>query len=56
MGYVPKAIEPFDLEQLRTFITRYRDNSYIQKIIRDHAEQYPDKVIQLKANPISLTR
>jgi|LakMenEpi03Aug12_release.lakeMendotaPanAssembly.Ray.scaffolds.fasta_scaffold01816_28 DNA polymerase-3 subunit epsilon len=56
MGYVPKAIEPFDLEQLRTFITRYRDNSYIQKIIRDHAEQYPDKVIQLKADPISLTR
>ena len=56
MGYIPKYIDPLDLEQLKTCVTRYRDNSYIQKIIRDHAEQYPDKVIPLAVDPISLTR
>lgn len=56
MGYVPSKIPTDDIDNLKNYLTRYRDNSYIQKMIRDHAEQYPDKVIALKTNLISLSR
>lgn len=47
MGYVPNSVATDDLEILKNYVTRYRDNSYIQRIIKDHAEMYPEKVIKL---------
>jgi DNA polymerase-3 subunit epsilon len=54
MGYVPNSVTPDDLEILKEYVTRYRDNSYIQRIIRDHAGQYPEKVITLETEKVSL--
>jgi DNA polymerase-3 subunit epsilon len=54
MGNVPHSVVPNDLETLKEHVTRYRDNSYIQRIIREHALQYPEKVIALQAAEISL--
>lgn len=56
MGYVPKHIAPDHMEKLKTYLTRYRDNSYIQRIVRDHCEQYPEKVIAIMDNTVSSTR
>ncbi len=54
MGYVPNSVTPDNLEILKEYVTRYRDNSYIQRIIRDHAGQYPEKVIPLETEKVSL--
>jgi DNA polymerase-3 subunit epsilon len=55
MGYVPNSIDANDLELLKEYVTRYRDNSYIQRIVHDHASQYPEKVISLQTEMVSLT-
>jgi len=55
MGYVPNSIDANDLELLKENVTRYRDNSYIQRIVHDHASQYPEKVISLQTEMVSLT-
>lgn len=47
MGYIPNKVPPADLQSLKEWVTRYRDNSYIQRIIHEHAEQYPQKLIAL---------
>ncbi|MFM8591459.1 MAG: exonuclease domain-containing protein [Sphingomonadales bacterium] len=47
MGYVPNKVAPTHLQTLKEFVTRYRDNSYIQRTIREHADQYPQKVVTL---------
>jgi DNA polymerase-3 subunit epsilon len=47
MGYVPNKIPPANIEQLKELVTRYRDNSYMHRIVQEHAEQYPQKVITL---------
>lgn len=55
MGYVPNKVSPTNLDVLKEHVTRYRDNSYIQRIIREHTGQYPEKVIPIQTEGVSST-
>jgi DNA polymerase-3 subunit epsilon len=43
MGYVPNKVAPTHLQALKEFVTRYRDNSYIQRTIGSMPINIPKK-------------
>ncbi|WEK34155.1 MAG: exonuclease domain-containing protein [Candidatus Pseudobacter hemicellulosilyticus] len=43
MGYVPADASVYDLDALKTYLTRYPENDYIRGLVYQHAERYPHK-------------
>jgi DNA polymerase-3 subunit epsilon len=48
MGYIPQDTQINDVETLKGFMTRYRDNSYVRNLVLNYAEKFPEKVRNLE--------
>ncbi|MFZ9695967.1 MAG: DNA polymerase III subunit epsilon, partial [Chitinophagaceae bacterium] len=51
MGYIPKNLKAENLQELKSILTRYRENSFILRTIKEYADTYPEKVVHLKNEP-----
>ena len=54
LGYVPVSIKLNDFTEVKTHLTPYRSNRYIQQIIQDFKENFPDKIQLLPPVPFSI--
>ncbi|MGA1379357.1 MAG: DNA polymerase III subunit epsilon, partial [Chitinophagaceae bacterium] len=54
LGYVPVSIKLNDFTEVKTHLTPYRSNRYIQQIIQDFKESFPDKIQLLPPVPFSI--
>ena len=44
MGYIPPDVQITEPETLLNFMTRYRENNYINNLINNYAARFPGKV------------
>lgn len=44
MGYIPDDVQIMEPETLKSFLTLYRETSYILNLIKSYAARFPDKV------------
>lgn len=47
MGYVPRQANLSDFESVKSFITPYRENSFIRNLVLGYAARYPASIIML---------
>ncbi|MES2655279.1 MAG: exonuclease domain-containing protein [Bacteroidota bacterium] len=47
MGYVPKNIEPNNMDEVITFIKKYKENFFMQNQVANFANNYPEKLVWL---------
>lgn len=44
MGYIPKDVAIQDPEDVKSYVTQYKSNQYMEQLIFAYAEKYPSKV------------
>ena len=49
MGYLPEELNIQKIEQVKEYITTYKENSFIRNLVNSFAARFPEKVIQIKA-------
>jgi DNA polymerase-3 subunit epsilon len=47
MGYLPSDINVHHIEDLKNFITHYKENDYIKGLIFQYVERYPGKKVEI---------
>jgi len=45
MGCIPPDVQVNDMEKLKSYLTRYKDNNYVRNLILSYAEKHPSKVV-----------
>lgn len=53
MGYIPQEVSITHPEQLKDYLTVYRENSFIRNLVHAYAARYPSKVMQFQATEFS---
>ena len=51
MGYIPSDIQITEPEQIKDYITPYRENSFIRNLVNGYAARFPNKVKTLSSSP-----
>jgi len=49
MGYIPSGLSPAGTDELKDYLTMYRENSFIRNIVFGYAARFPDKVVPLNS-------
>jgi DNA polymerase-3 subunit epsilon len=47
MGYLPAGVKISDAEELKEYLTNYRENNYIKNLLLSYREKFPDNVLVL---------
>ncbi len=53
MGYIPADLNLSDADELKEYLTVYRENSFIRTIVHGYAARFPDKVVHLNRTGVS---
>lgn len=48
MGYIPADAQIHDIENLKDYVTVYKENSYIRNLVTGYAARFPAKVLRLE--------
>ncbi len=48
MGYLPAEMEIHDINDLKEYLTAYRENNYIRNMVSSYAFRFPAKVVRLE--------
>jgi DNA polymerase-3 subunit epsilon len=51
MGYIPADITISHADELKDYITIYKENSYIRNLVNGYAARFPARVISLTGKP-----
>jgi DNA polymerase-3 subunit epsilon len=56
MGYLPAGMEISDAEELKEYLTNYRENNYIKNLLISYREKFPDSVLIINTNESKKTK
>lgn len=47
MGYLPSGLELMSVDEIKDYLTTYRDNNYIRNLLTGHKDKFPSAIIDL---------